>query len=167
MKANDSAGESVADREVVVTRVFSVPAHLLFETFSKSEYVMKWFGPRGWPLTLCEMDFRKGGRYRFAMTGPSGKQGTPFGGTYLEIVPNRTIVYDDAFETSTAEKLVITVNFDEHDGETTLTIRTLFPSVVAKNKHLGAGYTQGLGSGLDQLADMVAELHREVKASGS
>ena len=59
---------------------------------------MQWFGPKGWPITLCEMDFREGGRFRFAMTGPDGKQNTPFGGEYLEIVPNRKIVYDNAFE---------------------------------------------------------------------
>ena len=50
---------------------------------------MKWFGPKGWPVTMCEMDFRVGGSFRFAMTGPSGKQNTPFGGEYREIVPNR------------------------------------------------------------------------------
>ena len=50
---------------------------------------MKWFGPVGWPVTMGEVDFRKGGRWRMAMTGPSGQQNTPFGGEYLEIVPNR------------------------------------------------------------------------------
>jgi hypothetical protein len=31
------------------------------------------------PVGPCEMDFRQGGRFRFAMTGPDGKQNTPFG----------------------------------------------------------------------------------------
>ena len=60
--------------------------------YSAPGHIMKWFGPKGWPVTMCEMDFRKGGRFRMAMTGPSGKQNTPFGGEYLEIVPNRKIV---------------------------------------------------------------------------
>jgi len=158
MRVDAVAAESIADREVVITRVFDAPARLLFEAYSTPEQVMKWFGPTGWPLTLCEMDFREGGRYRFAMTGPNGKQTTTFSGEYLEIVPNRKIVYDDAFETPGAEKMIVTVTFDEKGGKTTLTIHTLFASVAMKNKHVRGGYVQGVGSGLDQLADVVAEM---------
>ena len=116
----------------------------------------EWFGPKGWPITLCEIDFRVGGRFRFAMTGASGEQNTPFGGTYLEIVPNRKIVYDNAFELPGAEKMVVTVSFDEKDGKTTLTLHTLFASVAMFDEHVGGGFVEGTGSGLDQLADVVA-----------
>jgi uncharacterized protein YndB with AHSA1/START domain len=156
----DHAEEPTAEREMVIRRVFDAPAHLVFEAFSAPEHVMQWFGPKDWPLTHCEMDFRVGGRYRFAMTGPDGKQNTPFGGRYLEIVPNRTIVFDDAFETPGAERMVITVTFDEDNGKTTLTIHTLFASVAMKNRHLGVGYVNGWDSSLDQLAEVVAALER-------
>ena len=73
MRAGESAVEPIADRELVITRVFDAPARLLFEAWSKPEHLMQWFGPVGWPLTLCEVDFRKGGRYRSAMTGSSGQ----------------------------------------------------------------------------------------------
>lgn len=158
MSASRSGDESTADREVVITRVFDAPARLLFEAYSKPEHVKKWFGPKGWPVTLCEMDFRKGGRFRFAMTGPDGRQGPPFGGEYLEIIPNRKIVYDNAFEMPGAEKMIVTITFDEKDEQTTLTIHTLFASVAMKNEHVGRGYVRGISSGLDQLADVVAEL---------
>ena len=160
MDQGDRAEEPISAREVVVTRVIDVPARLLFEAFSTPEHLMKWFGPKGWPLTLCEIDFRVGGRYRFAMTGPSGEQNTPFGGVFLEIVPNKKIVYDDAWETPDAETMVVTVTFDEQDGKTTLTIHTLFASVAMKNKHVGAGYLLGWNSSLDQLADVAAALGR-------
>lgn len=158
MPANASAGEPVADRTVVITRVFDAPARLLFEAYSKPEHIMKWFGPKGWPVTMCEMDFRVGGRFRMAMTGPSGKQNTPFGGEYLEIVPNRKIVYDNGFEAPGAERMIVTVTFDEKGGKTTLTISTLFGSIAMKNEHMGMGYEQGTNSGLDQLADVVREM---------
>jgi uncharacterized protein YndB with AHSA1/START domain len=158
MAANASAGESIADREVVITRTYDAPARLLFEAWSRPEHLMKWFGPVGWPLTLCEVDFRKGGRWRFAMTGSSGKQNTPFGGEYLEIVPNRKIVFDNAFEEEGAEKMIMTVTFEEKAGRTTLIWHTLFASVAMKNEYVGAGIEEGAGSGLDQLADVVAAL---------
>ncbi len=150
--------ESTADRELVITRTFDAPARLLFEAHSKPEHIKRWFGPVGWPVTHCEMDFRVGGRYRFAMTGPDGQEGTPFGGEYLEIVSNEKIVYDDSFEAPGAEKMVVTVTFEEAAGKTTLTIHTLFGSVAMKNEHMSAGMREGFNSSLDQLGELVAEM---------
>ena len=159
MKPNANVVEPEADRELVITRVFDAPARLLFEAYSKPEHIMRWFGPKGWPVTLCEMDFRTGGRWRFAMTGPTGVQNKPFGGQYIEIVPNRRIVFDNTFEIPGAETMVMTVTFDEApDGRTTLTLHTLFGSVAMKNQHVGMGFEEGTGSGYDQLADVVAEM---------
>ena len=158
MPANAKSPEPESEREVVITRTFDAPARLVFEAWSKPEHVMKWFGPKGWPLTLCEMDFRVGGRYRFAMTGPSGEQNTPFGGEYLEIVPNRKIVFSNGFEMAGAGRMVMTITFDEKGGRTTLTSRTLFESVAMRQEHVGMGFIEGTNSGLDQLADVVAEM---------
>jgi uncharacterized protein YndB with AHSA1/START domain len=161
VKASAKASEPEADREVTITRTFDAPARLLFEAYSKPEHIMRWFGPKGWPVTLCEMDFRVGGRFRFAMTGPSGKQNTPFGGEYLEIVKDRKIVYDNGFLTPGAGRMIVTVTFDEgRDGKTTLSIHTLFESIAMRRSHMSRGYEQGTNSGLDQLADLVAEMGR-------
>jgi uncharacterized protein YndB with AHSA1/START domain len=159
MKASAVANEPVSEREVTITRVFDAPARLLFEAYSKPEHIMQWFGPKGWPVTLCEMDFRVGGRFRFAMTGPSGRQNTPFGGEYLEIIPDHKIVYDNGFETKGAGRMVVTVTFDELEhGQTRLTIQTVFESIAMRNSHVSRGFEQGTNSGLDQLADLAREL---------
>lgn len=52
----------------------------------------------------------------------------------------------------------MTVSFDEQGGRTAVTVHTLFASVTMRNHHLGAGFAQGFGSGLDQLADVVAAM---------
>jgi uncharacterized protein YndB with AHSA1/START domain len=156
MPANAPASEPESEREVTITRVFDAPARLLFEAYSRPEHIKQWFGPIGWPVTLCEMDFRVGGKFRFAMTGPSGRQNTPFGGTYREIIPNRKIVYDNGFETEGAGRMLVTVTFDEHGGHTTLTIHTVFESIAMRNSHVSRGFEQGTNSGLDQLGELVA-----------
>jgi uncharacterized protein YndB with AHSA1/START domain len=94
------------------------------------------------------------------MTGSDGRQGPPFGGEYLEIVPDRKIVYSGAFETPGAEAMTVTITFDEDErsGQTTLTVHTLFASVAMKNEHLGLGYAQGIAAGLDQLGELVTRL---------
>ena len=162
--ANRTA-EPEADRTVVIERTYEAPARLLFEAWSKPEHLMKWFGPVGWPLTLCEVDFRVGGRWRFAMTGSSGIQNTPFGGKYLEIVPNRKIVFDNTFEAPGAETMVMTVTFEERGGKTKLTHHTLFGSIAMKAAHVGAGFVAGTNSGLDQLADVLAAMRTSERSS--
>lgn len=156
--------EPAGEREVVIRRVFAAPARLLYRAHTTPEHVMRWFGPVGWPLTTCEMDFRVGGRFRFAMTGPDGEDGPPFGGEYLEIVPERTIVYDNGFEAPGSGTMTVTVTFEEADGRTTLTMRTLFATTAMRDEYVGLGYGEGVGSGLDQLVDVVAELMAEERA---
>lgn len=158
MPADAPADEPESEREVTITRVFDAPARLLFEAYSKAEHIKQWFGPVGWPVTLCEMDFRVGGKFRFAMTGPSGKQNTPFGGTYREIIQNRKIVYDNGFETDGAGRMLVTVSFDEQGGQTTLTLHTVFESIAMYRSHMSRGFEQGTNSGLDQLGALVAAM---------
>jgi uncharacterized protein YndB with AHSA1/START domain len=153
--------EPIGEREVVIRREFDAPARLLFEAYRNPEYLKQWFGPKGWPLTLCEMDFRVGGRFHFAMTGPGGVQGPPFGGEYREIVPDRRIVYViDTYD----EPMTVTLTYDERDGKTTLTYHTLFGSVAMKNKHLGFGFEEGVNSGLDQLGDLVTRFAQSTRS---
>lgn len=156
--ANASAAEPENERELTLIRTYDAPARLLFEAWSKPEHLMKWFGPVGWPVTMCQVDFRKGGRWRMAMTGPSGEQNTPFGGQYLEIVPGRKIVFDNTFEEAGSKTMIMTVTFEEKGERTILTWRTVFESVAMKNEYVGMGIEAGAGSGLDQLADVVARL---------
>ena len=157
MQTQEKKDEPVAARELVLTRVFDAPVRLLFEAYSRPEHLRKWFGPVNWPLTLCEVDFRVGGRYRFAMTGPNGQQNTPFGGKYLDIVPNQRIVFDNQFEAEGAEQMIMTVTFSEHAGKTTVTLHTLFGSVAMKELHLGGGFEAGTASAFDQLAEVVRQ----------
>jgi uncharacterized protein YndB with AHSA1/START domain len=147
-----------ADLTLRLTRVYDAPARLLFEAWSKPEHLMKWFGPVGWPLTLCEVDFRVGRRWRFAMTGSSGVQNTPFGGKYLEIVPNKKIVFDNTFEAPGAETMIMTVTFDEKAGKTTMTHSTKFASEKMWRFHVGAGFEAGTNSGFDQLEGVAAAM---------
>lgn len=59
------------DREVVLTRVFDAPRHLVFDAMTQPELLKRWFGPRGWSLPVCEVDLRVSA-WRFVLQGPDG-----------------------------------------------------------------------------------------------
>ena len=43
------------DRELVMTRVFNAPRHLVFDAYTKPELLKRWlFGPDGWTFA-CSM----------------------------------------------------------------------------------------------------------------
>jgi uncharacterized protein YndB with AHSA1/START domain len=151
--------EPEADRTAVISRRMAVPARYLFAAHSKAAHISRWFGPVGYPVTKCDYDFRVGGQWRMVMTGPDGADGPPFGGTFLEIVPNRRIVYSNGFEdgkggamdlSHAGAKMILTTIFEEDEGITTVTVSILFATIAMKEEFLGIGMLEGLGSGLDQ-----------------
>jgi uncharacterized protein YndB with AHSA1/START domain len=150
--------DDLADRQIVIRRDFDVPARILFLAHSKPEHVKRWFGPVGWPLTMCEMDFRVGGRFRFAMTGDSGVQNTPFGGEYLVIEPDEKIVYDNSFEEPGSPRFVVEIVFEERDGKATLTMTSTFETKAVRDQYAELGFEAGTNLGLDQLGDVARAL---------
>lgn len=79
MAAGDGRRSSVdptseAEREIVITRVFDAPRELLWDAWTKPEQIVKWWGPRGFTLTIAEMDVRPGGVWKSTMHGPDGTE---------------------------------------------------------------------------------------------
>jgi uncharacterized protein YndB with AHSA1/START domain len=87
-----------SDREIVMTRVFDAPRHLVFEAMSKPELIKRWlYGPPGWSMTACEDDPRVGGTFRWAWRGPNGEE-MSMRGVYREIAPPERVVRTESFE---------------------------------------------------------------------
>jgi uncharacterized protein YndB with AHSA1/START domain len=125
--------ERRSDREIVVTRWFDAPAHLVFHAWSDPELFRRWWLPTSMGMTLhaCEMDVRTGGTYRLDFGG-----GMEFFGRYVEVTPPSRIVWtnDEGGESAN----VTTVTFDEHDGRTLLVMSELYPSKQALDAEGGA-----------------------------
>ncbi|MCK6523751.1 SRPBCC domain-containing protein [Myxococcota bacterium] len=140
------------DRVVIVRRTIRAPAALLFTTFSRAEHLKRWFGPGSYPVTHAEVDFRVGGAFKMIMTGPDGVLGPPFGGTYLEIVPDERIVYENGFLAEGSERMIVTVTFTPRGEDTEVVVHTRFLTDQSYKLHVEMGFAMGTGMGLDQLA---------------
>ncbi len=127
---NRTTVERTSDREVVVTRTFDAPARLVFEAWTNPELFKQWWVPRSMGMTLrsCELDVRTGGKYRLVFgDGPANTMA--FFGRYLDVVPNRRIVWTN--EESGADASVTTVTFEEKNGKTTLVMSELYATKEA------------------------------------
>src|SRR3954453_11707156 len=138
-------------QEIVLTRVFNAPRRLVFDAFSKPELLKRWFGPRGWSMTVCEIDLRVGGAFRFVLRSPDGKD-MGMRGVYREIVPPERSVHIESFDDYPGESQVTAV-FTEDRGKTTLTVTVQYPSQEVRDIVIKSGMEHGAAESYDKLAE--------------
>ena len=140
-------------RELTIERVFNAPRELVFQAWTKPEHLAQWWGPRGFTLPTCEMEFRAGGRFRLVMRGPDGKD-YPFQGAYLEIVEPERIVFQGTIHDEPGHQVWTTVTFAEHEGKTNLTVRQTYSFESDATRGAPEGWRQTLDRLRDYLENM-------------
>ena len=151
-----------SDRELVLTRVIDVPADKLFKCWTTPELLPKWFCPPPWRVTHAEMDVRAGGNSFIVMTGPNGEE-IPNPGVYLEVVPNKRLVFTDAFTSAwvPSEKpfMVGDITFEDlGDGATRYTAIARHWTVEDLKTHEAMGFHEGWGICADQMTALAKTL---------
>lgn len=143
-----------SDREIVLTRVFDAPRHLVYDAFTKPELLKRWFGPRDWSLVTCDVDHRVGGGFRFVMRGPDGKD-MGMRGTYRDLAPPDRSVHMESFDDFPGEAQV-TTTFVEQSGKTTMTATVLYPSKEIRDAVIQSGMEHGAAESYDKLSELLA-----------
>jgi uncharacterized protein YndB with AHSA1/START domain len=150
-----------SDTEILVTRQFDAPRHLVYRAWTTPELIKRWWGGDRGTVTVAEVDLRVGGGWRYVMTANQGFE-LAFHGTYREIVPNEHIVATAVFEMPGSEALpdeqvpVNTVTFTESDGGTTLTMLTRTTSQDMRDGIINSGMEDGMQEQMDHLDDLLA-----------
>ena len=146
-----------SDREIVMTRTFDAPRELVWEALSKAEHMREWWGPRGFTMPVCEMDFRVGGAYRFVQQGPDGVE-YAFRGEFREIVAPERLSWTFEFEGMPGNVSVDTMTLTEEDGRTTITSTSVFDSVEQRDGMLESGMETGAAETYDRLAELLEKM---------
>lgn len=147
--------QRIGERELVITRIFNAPPHIVFRAWSDPALFQRWWVPKsvaGISLMACEMDVRTGGKYRLEF-GADGADSMAFYGKYLEVVPNERIVWtNDEGE----EGAITTVTFADVEGKTLLTFHEAYLSKAALDEAL-QGSAIALPEQLAQLDELINE----------
>ena len=154
---NHTTVERKSERELVVTRVFDGPAHIVFEAWTKPELLKRWWVPRSCGVSFfsCEADVRAGGKYRFVFRLADSEQPMTFFGKYIEVTPNTRLVWTNE---ESDEGAVTTVTFEEKGGKTLVVMHDLFPSKEALDNAIASGSTSGAGEQFEQLDELLVTL---------
>lgn len=142
---------------IVVIRTFNAPRELLFRAYTEPDLVKRWLGPTGLEVVVNQLDPRHGGRWRWTHYDKSGR-GYVFHGLYHgEPTPER-IVQTYEFDQAPGTVYLNLITFDEADGVTTLTQRTVFFSTEDRDVYVAGGMERGIRASMQQLEDLVTEL---------
>ena len=159
-KENDAqtAVERKSDLELVVTRTFNAPRHIVFKAWTTPELFTRWWAPKSFGVSIAsfEFDVRTGGTYRLMMAHPASAQPIAFFGRYLEVTPPSRIVWtnEEAGETGA----VTTVSFEERGDQTLVVLRDLYPTKEALDAAIASGATSGFGEQFAQLDETLLTL---------
>jgi uncharacterized protein YndB with AHSA1/START domain len=149
-----------AGDQILITREFDAPRHLVFKAITTPELVKRWWHANRGEVTVAEIDVRVGGTWRYvSVTGDGFEVG--FHGEYREIVPNERIVSTEVYEGAPGgdeNGTENTVTLTENDGRTTMTTLVQAPSKEIRDAIVESGMEAGMQDAYDLLEDVVASL---------
>ena len=117
----------MSNEPVIITHRFAVSKAELFKAWTEEAALKEWWQPAGKTLSSVENDLQEGGKVKYTFE-PDAKDDTKLviEGTYHEVKPEENLVYtwnwildESALENG---NYLLTVEFNETDGEASLTI---------------------------------------------
>jgi uncharacterized protein YndB with AHSA1/START domain len=134
----------------------------LFACWTQPALMEQWFCPVPWKMTDIDLDLRPGGHFRGVIRGPNG-EAMPNAGCYLDIVPNRRLVWTDAltggYRPAAQTFMTGIITFDPlPSGGTRYRALVLHATAETREKHEAMGFKEGWGTATDQLAALARTL---------
>lgn len=141
--------------ELRLVRVFQAPREVVWGAWTDPAQLAQWWGPRGFTITTHARDFRTGGFWSYTMHGPDGvdyENRT----TYLEIEPERRMVYDHGATADRPPLFRVAVTFEAlADGRTEMDMTMALATPEAAAEIRGFIKQAGGESTWDRLAEFV------------
>lgn len=149
------------DHAILMTRAFDAPRDMVFEAWTRPEWLRRWLGVfGGWSMEHCEVDLRDGGEYRYAWRGPGGAS-LAVAGLFREIVPPIRIVCTEHFDDPWYEgEAVSTLVLQEAGGVTSSANTVRYASKAARDAVLQTGMARGVAASYDALDAVLASMTR-------
>lgn len=152
------------DSDLMLERVVDVPPELVFKAWTTPKHLMPWFCPKPFRTVECEIDLKPGGKFFAQMVDPDGNKLPALPGCYLEIVPNRKLVWTSALgpgyrphdQASAPWFFTAILTFEPYgNGSCRYIARVMHAKKEHADAHEKMGFTQGWGTVLEQLVDYV------------
>jgi uncharacterized protein YndB with AHSA1/START domain len=146
-----------SDTQILITREFDAPRHLVYRAWTTPEFIRRWWSACRGEVTVAEIDLRVGGRWRYAMIA-HGDFEVAFHGEFREVVPDERLVRTEIYEAFPDAPALSTETFAESDGRTMLSVLVDHELKEHRDAHVQSGMEDGLQDALDLLQEIIASL---------
>jgi uncharacterized protein YndB with AHSA1/START domain len=153
---------AVAARTLTIERVFNAPREKVFAAFTDCKHLKHWWGTNEWPLVHCDMDFRVGGSWHYAMA-EIGSDNKSWGlMLFDEINAPELIRYRDVFSdadrtiNTAMPEVASTTHFYAEGDKTRVVSRNVYATEEALKQVLEMGVEAGIGETWDRLEAYVS-----------
>ena len=153
--------------DLELTRLLSAPPALVWRCWTEPELICQWFCPKPWSVSEAIVDLRAGGRFFTLMNGPAGEK-VPNEGSFLEVVPQRKLVFTDIFGADYAPVAVplsgaglsfaAILTFAPEGSGTRYRAVVRHRSPEDAESHRKMGFHEGWGAAADQLEELARTL---------
>lgn len=156
-----------SDTELTFTQVLNAPRELVFRAFSQSEHVKQWWGPEGWAMPVCTIDFRPGGTWLYCIRNAEGEEHWAKA-VYREIEPPERIVFTDNMVDDRGNRIedfpsrLVTVTFDDLDGTTRLRVHVRLESAADLKKLVEMGFVKHFPETLEHLEQLLDNVSKQL-----
>ncbi len=141
-------------QEASIIRIFDAPRERVWKAFTDPELMTRWWAPRRFAIIVDRMDVRPGGVWRIINRDSEGNE-FGFHGVYHEVTSPERLVYTFEFEGMPGHVLLGIVTFEDLDGRTKLTEKSVFETVGDRDGMLQSGMEEGGPEIMDRLAELV------------
>jgi uncharacterized protein YndB with AHSA1/START domain len=146
------------DTEILITREFDAPRHLVWKAYTDPELIRRWWGGSHGTVTSAEVDLRVGGTWRFVMTADGGFE-VAFHGEYQEVAAPDRLVNTEIYEGAPDGTGLITTTLQETGGRTLLTQRCDYGDQKVRDAVIESGMEGGMQESFDELEKVAVSLN--------
>lgn len=145
--ASERVGESRERAGLTIERTYDASPEEVWKAWTDPGALTRWFGPEDTRSVLrAELDVRPGGRYRIAFETGDGEE-HEVGGTYLEVMPFRRLVFSWAWRSTPERESQVTLALDPVANGT----RLVFTHERFHDEAARQGHARGWGGAFSKL----------------
>jgi uncharacterized protein YndB with AHSA1/START domain len=159
-----------------IRRTLNHPRELVYRAWTQREHLLKWWGPKGFEVSACELDLRPGGRMHYGLRSGQGQEMWGLW-VFREVMPPSRLSWVSSFSNPRGgvERAFFSNEFpvevlseidfvEEPGGRTTLVMRGVpinaTPAERAFFKNMHASMQGGWGGTLEMLESYLAGVKR-------
>lgn len=146
------------ETDLTFTRDFAAPRPLVWRALTDASLIPQWLYARQAPMTVCNQDFRVGGRFRWVWRLQGG-QDMGMGGRFVEISAPARLVHTELFDEdwTGGETLVTTELSEIGTGQTRMVMQVRYSSAEARARAAATPMAEGMQEGYERLDQRLAD----------